>query len=309
MTQALVKDLEALAFKRPLQHELNTDFGVVVSNEKYQQQVTTTGQDKPNLNSGEVSIELESRPGVYTRVQPILIQAPPEGTRGIVLFIGRNSLPVFIPFVADASMNSRAQSLTNEPPLTPGEVETTSYIATYKPIKTGEGEDFPQTPFVNFQAVIGGNLEWKTICGIPRSATPMSEHWGTPETIQALINMCIGYYNLTNKQSKLIVGDISVEKGGKYSKHVGEGHATGRGADLYAQDGAESVYNIKAYGIEKALKIISMFYDNGARYIIWDVKNVGLENQFLGAFGRDRFQPSSGNHDTHWHVSFLKRRG
>lgn len=303
-------EIESLLSKSAFDYDLNAEFAYVEDNEKYQIHNTQDGQDKTGLLSGEVIVRMEGRPGQYEKVQTIAGTNPPKHTRGVVLFVGKHRIPVFIPFIFSATSNSLTQSATNTPPNVPGEVVGQSYQQA--PVDITTGAEYPQEALVNYIDYVKSVPELRDIVGV-RSASPREEHWGTTNTVRALVRMNIAYFNLRGK--KLIIGDMGIEKSGKFGEHQGEGHATNRAADVYAEDNTNIVANIKTYGVDKAIEILKTFYDCGALYIIWDVYEAKLTDVFVKAFGRGIFNPDHklrnprSDHSTHWHVSFLKGRG
>lgn len=226
-------------------------------------------------NTGKTcTIESSTKLGKYTDVAILGSYSPKKGDSGLLIFAGKYKLPYFIPKFK-GGMNPGGSRIDTD--------------------NTEQGVK----DFVNFQDELEKNPEYKNYFQID---SPREEQWGVPVFIQVLFEVGKSFYNRFNR--KIRIGDISVQRGGKFGPHKGVGHASGKGCDLNdVYDAIDSINNDESYGI--AYDILNIFKSSGIKAVIWDIQYSKYETKFRQDFG-EFIRTSDGGHRNHWHVSIIE---
>lgn len=208
-----IDELDFLTKKEEFGYDLNAEPGFVFKNEKYGED-TQVGLDKQGQYSGEVTIRLQSRPGDLTNVKTFDGYNPKPGTSGIVIYMGRDRQPFFIPNVSVLQTNSDEQSQNKIKPLKPGERKTSSNYDVTKQTNAA--------PCCK-QAIIDANNRWPSrntasdgIIGDAAHQQRLSDHnLGnavdiTHDTVSGCVGDLISSQAITDKRVTYVIWDKQI---------------------------------------------------------------------------------------------------
>jgi hypothetical protein len=240
-----------------------------------------------NPSNGIVAIQLMQRNTVYNECIVVGNQNISSGTKGIVLFVSKAKYPCFIPiyFSNDSFISVPDGSVS------------------IKTVKPSNEQDYPQTNFVNLEDVIkSSGLSEGVHYTLRLSDSPYADHWGTVETINSIIKIFKVYFEHTKGKIILNAGDIAQVNGGKYQKHEGRGHATGRGIDMHLSNGLQEASRITQDNKQIIIDLFDIFLANGVWGVMW-FPPVWFRKELRDRYG-ERIRIDK-NHSRHFHVSFI----
>lgn len=237
-------------------------------------------------NNGVVAIQLMQRNTIYNECIVVGNSNIGSGTKGIVLFVSKAKYPCFIPiyFANDSFINIPEGSVS---------------IKTTKP---PNDKGYPKTNFVNLRDVLKTSGLSEGVHYTLGANSPYDDHWGTVETINSIINIFKVYYEHTKGKIILSAGDIAQVNGGTYQKHKGNGHATGRGIDMYISNGLQEALRVTQANKQIIIELFDILLANGVWGVMWYPPNFlrpELEQRYGGRILYDS------NHNRHFHVSFI----
>ncbi len=242
---------------------LSSDFAQVVS------------ADNPN---NLLSVRMMQRVGGgkadYEDVLFIGFQKPAVGKQGVILFVGKQKYPVFIPLLQNTSQKSGTVVIQAQ--------EQTSIVS-----NTSTRVQYDSTyAYFNFN---GG--------------TPPEQRWVVPEVHDSLKLIARDWYhsslNPTNK--KLFLGDGSTQSG----QGIRTSHSYGTQVDVYVAGDTSNIESV--YSFEQIIELISIFKKHGVIKAYFDPADREKYRRVEPEFVRYAYKGGeSGNtaHRNHFHIVY-----
>lgn len=235
---------------------------------------TVTGKESAD---GLLTVQLLDRSGTYDGVLHIGFQKPIEGTEGVLLFVGKQKYPVFIPI----NFNS-----------TKGQASGTTMLTSGIGVSPNLGE--PLARRTKFDTWVPFDRTFALFDYKGTDATEQDQQYCSPDIEPKLKNIAKSWYYDSNNSGhkKLILGDIALKGGAKFHRE----HDSGTVADIFAGSGL----NVEdVYSTQQIKTILNIFKNNGVKYVLFQPKNYNDYSEFQ-TWVSNRVD----GHKNHFHVKF-----
>lgn len=241
-------------------YNLSSDFAEVV-----------VADNANNLLSVKLLQRLSGGKFDYDDVLYIGFQKPQVGTKGVVVFVGKQKYPVFIPLLLNTSQKSGTVK-----------IQVSNFDNSNLKTDVSKFEQMDDTfPYFNFN---GGS--------------PPHQRYVMPEVHIYLKLIAQDWYfsPLNPTQKKLYMGDGALKDGSKFHKS----HHTGLDVDIYVDGSASNIENV--YSFEQIVELLKIMQKNGVLYVFFDPADKEKYNRVMPNFVRE---VSGGrDHKDHFHLNF-----
>jgi len=214
----------------------------------------------------------------YDDVLFIGFQKPSVGTKGVVIFVGKQKYPVFIPLLQNLGQKSGTVHIGN----------TSSSGTESESLGDSKATFTDANSWVQFDRTFD--------LFIFNGGSPSNQQWGMPDVIAKLKSIAKDwYYDSINNPTKikLILGDLAKEGGAKFHNE----HHSGTVADIYANAEASHVEN--TYTVNQVKAILNIFKNNGVKYCLYNPKNYDEYKEYH-SWVSNRVN----SHENHFHIKF-----
>lgn len=215
---------------------------------------------------GLIEVKMLQRAGAYAEVLYIGFQKPSAGTQGVVLFVGKQKYPVFIPLNQSTAQKSGTLKMSTQK----------------KSLVEGTGE------FVQF--------DQKYVFWDYRSGSPPEEQFGLQEVEDRVKEIAkVWYYDsLNTTRKKLVLGDVNA------SGH--RSHKNGVDVDIYVD--RANTHIVSVYSTNQIKRLLNIFSEYGVRVVYFNPIPVTpfLEYSGIVDFNWNSRQPNA--HKDHFHLRF-----
>lgn len=230
-----------------------------------------TKSENPN---GLLEVKMLQRIGVYDDVLYISSQKPAKGKQGVVIFVGKQKYPVFVPL----NFNTTQKSGTVKIAVT----ENVSVSNLITDVSKFEQMD-ATFPYFNFN---GGS--------------PPEQRYVMPEAHASLKAIAQQWYfsALNPERKKLYMGDGALKNGAKF--HAS--HDSGLDVDVFVDANASNIESV--YSFEQITEILRIMKSNSVVSIFFDPVDRAKYEQVIPSFVRKAYKGENTKHKDHFHLNY-----
>lgn len=256
---------------------VNTDFNIKLQKKSLENDLTSDFCQVLEKTGKSIKVKLLTRTGILEDVIVTGSIFPKKDDTGIIIYVGKNKYPSFICINKNGTQGEGTVKYSSGSDLGESNERESAEIHLSDP-KTWI--QFDRTfAYLNY-----------------RAGSPDYQQWGTQyleDRVKKIAEDWLFDKELNSKQTKLFLGDIAEKSGKKFHKS----HHSGNEVDIYANSDSSPVED--TYNLQQIKKLLTIFKNNGVRYIFFNPKNWSDYSEFYSwVSNREK------GHENHFHLRF-----